>query len=95
MHGRKLAVIGLGYISLPVAVAFARSGVPVIGFDSDANRTKELVSGRDRTRQVPPFELELSNLSFAHSIEDPGSAWGALVAAMTDCSTMCGAISIG
>ncbi|MGA9559434.1 MAG: hypothetical protein WBR32_00185, partial [Pseudolabrys sp.] len=30
-HGRKIAVIGLGYVGLPVAVAFARSGVPVIG----------------------------------------------------------------
>ena len=35
-HGRKIAVIGLGYVGLPVAVAFARSGVPVIGFDIDA-----------------------------------------------------------
>ncbi len=36
-HGRKIAVIGLGYVGLPVAVAFARSGVPVIGFDIDAS----------------------------------------------------------
>ena len=34
-HNRKIAVIGLGYVGLPVAVAFARSGVPVIGFDID------------------------------------------------------------
>ncbi len=32
-HGRKLAVIGLGYVGLPVAVAFARNGAPVVGFD--------------------------------------------------------------
>jgi len=31
--GRKIAVIGLGYVGLPVAVAFARAGAPVIGFD--------------------------------------------------------------
>jgi len=30
-HGRKIAVIGLGYVGLPVAVAFARSGAPVVG----------------------------------------------------------------
>ena len=35
-HGRKIAVIGLGYVGLPVAVAFARTGVPVIGFDIDS-----------------------------------------------------------
>ena len=34
MHGRKIAVIGLGYVGLPVAVSFARSGVPVVGFGS-------------------------------------------------------------
>ena len=37
-HGRKIAVIGLGYVGLPVAVAFARSGVPVIGFDVNRKR---------------------------------------------------------
>ena len=35
-HGRRIAVIGLGYVGLPVAVAFARSGTPVIGFDIDS-----------------------------------------------------------
>jgi UDP-N-acetyl-D-galactosamine dehydrogenase len=34
-HGRKIAVIGLGYVGLPVAVAFARSQVPVVGFDTE------------------------------------------------------------
>ena len=37
-HDRKLAVIGLGYVGLPVAAAFARQGAPVIGFDIDADR---------------------------------------------------------
>ena len=41
-HGRKIAVIGLGYVGLPVAVAFARSGAPVIGFDIDRARLDEL-----------------------------------------------------
>ena len=37
-HGRKLGIIGLGYVGLPVAIAFARSGIPVIGFDIDRKR---------------------------------------------------------
>ena len=37
-HGRRIAVIGLGYVGLPVAVSFARSGVPVVGFDIDTRR---------------------------------------------------------
>ena len=44
-HGRKIAVIGLGYVGLPVAVAFGRSGAPVIGFDIDPDARKR-ASGR-------------------------------------------------
>jgi len=62
-HGRRIAVIGLGYVGLPVAVAFARSGVPVIGFDIDAERIAELAAGHDRTREVEPAELRLSSLT--------------------------------
>ena len=49
---RKIAVIGLGYVGLPVAVAFAREGFAVTGFDIDALRVRELEGGRDRTREV-------------------------------------------
>ena len=61
-HGRKLAVIGLGYVGLPVAVAFARRGASVVGFDIDGNRVAELRAGRDRTREVEPQELASPNL---------------------------------
>ena len=64
-HGRKIAVIGLGYVGLPVAVAFARSGVPVIGFDIDAGRVAELKSGSDRTREVEPAELSQPTLTYS------------------------------
>jgi len=56
-HGRRLAVIGLGYVGLPVAVAFARQGTPVVGFDIDAARITEIASGRDHTREVAPHDL--------------------------------------
>ena len=64
-HGRKIAVIGLGYVGLPVAVAFARSGAPVIGFDIDAKRVEELRAGHDRTREVDPAELAQPSLRYA------------------------------
>jgi UDP-N-acetyl-D-glucosamine/UDP-N-acetyl-D-galactosamine dehydrogenase len=57
-HGRKIAVIGLGYVGLPVAVAFARSGVPVVGFDIDSERIKELRAGHDRSREIEPGDLQ-------------------------------------
>jgi UDP-N-acetyl-D-galactosamine dehydrogenase len=56
-HDRKLAVIGLGYVGLPVAAAFARQGTPVIGFDIDPTRIRELLSGFDRTHELEPGDL--------------------------------------
>jgi UDP-N-acetyl-D-galactosamine dehydrogenase len=63
-HERKIAVIGLGYVGLPVAVAFARSGVTVVGYDVDVLRIAELQKGFDRTREVETDELKSSQLSF-------------------------------
>src|SRR5437899_11892381 len=68
-HGRKLAVIGLGYLGLPVAVAFGRKGTPVIGFDIDTARIRELKAGHDRTREVEAPDLRHSTLVFT---SDPG-----------------------
>jgi UDP-N-acetyl-D-galactosamine dehydrogenase len=63
-HGRKIAVIGLGYVGLPVAVAFARSGAPVIGFDIDGDRIRDLRNGLDPTREVEGEELRQSRVRF-------------------------------
>ena len=65
MHGRKLAIIGLGYVGLPVAAAFARSGVPVVGFDIDRNRIEELKAGRDSTREVAAADLAQPSLRYS------------------------------
>ncbi len=46
-HGKKISVIGLGYVGLPVAMAFGKKG-PLIGFDINAKRNEELKSGHDR-----------------------------------------------
>ncbi len=66
MHQRKIAVIGLGYVGLPVAVAFARSGAPVIGFDIDRKRVDELRMGHDRTLEVASVDLKQATLRFEH-----------------------------
>ena len=70
-HSRKIAVIGLGYVGLPVAVAFARTGVPVVGFDIDHNRVDELRSGRDRTLEVTPADLKQATLRFENEPSTP------------------------
>ncbi len=52
----KIAVIGLGYVGLPLAVEFGKK-VPVIGFDINASRIAELISGIDHTLEVDRDEL--------------------------------------
>jgi len=52
----NLAIIGLGYVGLPLAVEFGKKR-PVIGFDINARRVAELQSGRDHTLEVEPEEL--------------------------------------
>lgn len=62
--GAIIAVIGLGYVGLPLAVEFGKHR-PVIGFDIRQQRITELNDGQDRTREVEPEELaEARQLSF-------------------------------
>jgi UDP-N-acetyl-D-galactosamine dehydrogenase len=48
---RKIAVIGLGYVGLPLAVEFAKK-YPTIGFDINSSRVQDLMSGHDHTLEV-------------------------------------------
>jgi UDP-N-acetyl-D-glucosamine/UDP-N-acetyl-D-galactosamine dehydrogenase len=66
---RKIAVIGLGYVGLPVAVAFAREGFTVTGFDIDASRVRELEGGQDRTREVEAPDLRHPLLKFTRDAD--------------------------
>ena len=58
----RIAVIGLGYVGLPLSVALARK-FDTIGFDIDPVRIDELRSGDDRTREVAPEDLNSSALN--------------------------------
>jgi UDP-N-acetyl-D-galactosamine dehydrogenase len=53
---KKIAIIGLGYVGLPLAVEFGKKR-PVIGFDINAARIKELSDGRDHTLECSPEQL--------------------------------------
>lgn len=60
----RIGVIGLGYVGLPLAVAFGKV-FPTLGFDIDPKRIEELRQRRDRTREVEPDELaEAGRLEF-------------------------------
>ncbi len=58
----RVAVIGLGYVGLPVALAFARKFPGSIGFDINIEKVKELRSGVDRTGEVTSDVLKASSL---------------------------------
>ena len=61
---RKLAIIGLGYVGLPLAVEFGKKR-SVIGFDINTKRVSELQAGQDHTLEVEPVELkQAKQLSF-------------------------------
>ena len=62
-HGRTISVIGLGYVGLPVAVAFGKRS-RVIGFDIDAGRIEELRRCVDRTREIEPADFDETDVRF-------------------------------
>ncbi|MEX2206964.1 MAG: Vi polysaccharide biosynthesis UDP-N-acetylglucosamine C-6 dehydrogenase TviB [Myxococcota bacterium] len=66
----KLAIIGLGYVGLPLAVEFGKR-YATLGFDVNAARIAELERGRDHTLEVSPEELRASaNLRFSARASD-------------------------
>lgn len=69
---QSVAVIGLGYVGLPLAVALA-DHADVIGYDISADRVTDLAQGRDRTGEVSPERLAASNLALT---SDPAQLRG-------------------
>jgi len=66
----KIAVIGLGYVGLPLAVEFGKK-VPVVGFDIHQKRIDELRSGQDHTLEVSPEELvQSTHLTYSANLDD-------------------------
>ena len=58
----RIAVIGLGYVGLPVALAFARKYPGTIGFDIHRDKVDELNRGYDRNKEVPEEVLKKTSL---------------------------------
>lgn len=59
----KIAVVGLGYVGLPLAVHLSKE-FEVVGYDMNSERVKELQSGFDRTREAAPEELSSSTVVY-------------------------------
>jgi len=57
-HTARVAVIGQGYVGLPLAIEFARAGFAVTGLDTDSDRVAALASGRSHIPDVPSADLQ-------------------------------------
>lgn len=69
LRDTTISVIGLGYVGLPVAVAFAATGYKVTGFDINEQRVSELRGGHDRTGSVKATDLASKNLLISDDVE--------------------------
>ncbi len=70
LNNSKIAVIGLGYVGLPLAVEFAKR-FPVMGYDINQARITELQAGKDSSLEVEPEELAAAtNLKVSNRLDD-------------------------
>jgi UDP-N-acetyl-D-galactosamine dehydrogenase len=67
-NDKHIAIIGLGYVGLPLAVEFGKHR-PVVGFDINPRRIAELKAGKDHTRECSPEQLKAaSQLTYCHRL---------------------------
>ena len=70
MKNKKIAVIGLGYVGLPLSVEFGKKR-HVIGFDTNKNRLIDLKNGFDSSLEITSQELnEATYLSYASKLDE-------------------------
>ncbi len=67
-QNNKLAVIGLGYVGLPIALEFAKK-IEVIGFDINAARIAQMQQGQDPSRELDSSAFQNCNITFTNELE--------------------------
>lgn len=79
----KLALIGLGYVGMPIAVAFAKEGIDVIGFDLNQSKIELYRSGIDPTKEVGDETIKNTTVTFTSDETDLQQAKFLIVAVPT------------
>ncbi|MGL4934502.1 MAG: nucleotide sugar dehydrogenase [Cetobacterium sp.] len=80
----KISIIGMGYVGLPLAVAFAEKGFSVIGFDINSSKIEEYKNGVDGTHEVGDERLKtITNIEYTSNPEDLKKAKFHIVAVPT------------
>jgi UDP-N-acetyl-D-galactosamine dehydrogenase len=78
----KLAVIGLGYVGLPIALAFSKKA-SVIGFDINEKKIAQLKKSIDPSKEIEPAEFEDADIHFTHNLDELKEAVFFIVAVPT------------
>lgn len=60
----KIAIVGLGYVGMPIAIAFAKKNVSVVGYDLNVEKIELYKSGIDPTKEVGNTEIENTTVEF-------------------------------
>lgn len=79
----KIAVVGLGYVGMPIAVAFAKKGLKVIGFDTNEDKISRYRLGVDPTKEVGDVEIKKTSVCFTSSEKELEKARFIIVAVPT------------
>ncbi len=79
---KSIAIIGLGYVGLPLALEFAKK-YKVVGFDINPSRVEMLNRNEDPSKEVEAHEFEGADITFSHNLEDIRSCGFYIVAVPT------------
>ncbi|OUL88664.1 hypothetical protein CA601_18020 [Paraburkholderia hospita] len=82
MHDRKIPVDGLGYLGLPVAIAFGKHA-RTVGFDVNKLRLAELRNGHDRTGEVAASDVDSADIVLTSDVAELAAAEFPIVAVPT------------
>lgn len=86
-HEEALSLVGLGYVGMPIAHAFAKKGVNVIGFDLNKEKIEIYKSGIDPTNEVGDEEIKNTKINFTSNEKDLQQAKFHIVAVPTPVNT--------
>lgn len=86
-HSEKLAIVGLGYVGMPIAVEFAKKGIDVIGFDLNKQKIELYKKGIDPTKEVGDDTIRESTVLFSSDESELKNAKFLIIAVPTPVNT--------
>jgi UDP-N-acetyl-D-galactosamine dehydrogenase len=84
LENSKIAIVGLGYVGLPLAIEFGKK-YKVLGFDINKARIEELTSGKDRTNEADLEELQLV-MNLAYKSDNVGLTFSSNIVELNSCN---------